>query len=102
MGIVIGKRRENLDKIGQKTGATLKVWERNGLYIKGSPESQKRAIREIKEHVVSLAMKESIQQTSRLIVQVLNSIWFISNVKQRGDILLREPHNESDTSLCRP
>lgn len=29
----------------------------NGLYVKRSPESQKRAIREIKEQVVSLAMK---------------------------------------------
>ena len=57
MGHVIGKRRENLDKIEQKTGVTLKVWERNGLCIKGPPESQKRAIREIKEQVVSLAMK---------------------------------------------
>ena len=57
MGYVIGKGRENLDKIEQKTGATLKVWEWNGLCIKGSPESQKRAIREIKEQVVSLSMK---------------------------------------------
>ena len=57
MGQVIGKRRENLDKLEQMTGATLKVWEWNGLCIKGSPESQKRAIREIKDHVVSLAMK---------------------------------------------
>lgn len=57
MGHVIGKRCENLDKIKQKTGATLKVWEWNGLCIKGPPESQKRAIREIKEQVVSLAMK---------------------------------------------
>ena len=54
MGHIIGKRRENLEKIEQKTGATLKVWEWNGLCIKGSPESQKRAIREIKEQVVSM------------------------------------------------
>lgn len=65
MGHVIGKRREHLDKIEQKTGATLKVWERNSLCIKGSPESQKRAIREIKEQVVSLAMEESVQQVDR-------------------------------------
>lgn len=51
------KNRENLNKIEQKTGATLMVRERNGLYVKRSPESQKRAIREIKEQVVSLAMK---------------------------------------------
>jgi len=60
MGYVIGKRRENLDKIEQKTGATLKVLEWNGLCIKGSQESQKRAIREIKEQVVSLVMKKSV------------------------------------------
>lgn len=65
MGHVIGKRREHLDKIEQKTGATLKVWERNSLCIKGSPESQKRAIREIKEQVVSLAIEESVQQVDR-------------------------------------
>ena len=62
MGAIIGRNSKNLNKIEQKTGATLKVWGRNGLYIKGSPESQKRAIREIKEQVVSLvslAMKES-------------------------------------------
>jgi len=57
---VIGKRRENLDKIEQKTGATLMVLEWNSLYIKGSQESQKRAIREIKEQVVSLIMKKSV------------------------------------------
>ena len=57
MGTVIGKNRENLNKIEQKTGATLIVHGWNGLYVKGSPESQKRAIREIKEQVVSLAMK---------------------------------------------
>ena len=71
MGQVIGKGRENLAKIEQKTGATLKVLEWNTLCIKGSPESQKRAIWEIKKQVVSLAMKEFIQQTSRMTVQVL-------------------------------
>jgi len=85
MGQVIGKRREHLDKIEQKTGATLKVWEWNDLCIKGSPESQKRAIREIKEQVVSLAITESIQQTCRLIVLILNAICLSSNVKQRGE-----------------
>ena len=57
MGTVIGKNSENLNKIEQKTGATLMVRGWNGLYLKRSPESQKRAIREIKEQVVSLAMK---------------------------------------------
>ena len=57
MGRVIGKRSKNLNKIEQKTGATLMVRKWNGLYVKGSPESQKKAIREIKDHLVSLAMK---------------------------------------------
>ena len=46
----------NLKKIEAKTKATLKVFERNSLYIKGSPESQKLAIRAIKDTVVSLSM----------------------------------------------
>ena len=54
MGRVIGRNSKNLYQIEQKTGATLKVWGWNGLCIKGSPESQKRAIWEIKELVVSL------------------------------------------------
>ena len=57
MGQVIGKNRVRLDDIQEKTGATLRVFERN-IYVKGSIESQKRAIREIKEIVVSLAMWE--------------------------------------------
>jgi len=67
MGVVIGKKRKNLNKIEQKTGATLKVLGRNGLYIKGSHESQKRAIRDTKEQLVSLvslAMKESVNHRS--------------------------------------
>ena len=44
----------NLNKIEAKTEATLKVFERNSLCIKGSPESQKLAIRAIKDTVVSL------------------------------------------------
>ena len=56
MGTVIGKNGKNLNKIEQKTGTTLMVRSWNGVYVKGSPESQKRAIREIKEHLVSLAM----------------------------------------------
>ena len=64
MGIVIGKNSENLCKIEQKTGAALMVYGRNGLYVNGSPESQKRAIREIKEQVVSLAM--TVTESSRL------------------------------------
>ena len=56
MAKVIGKNRMNLKKVEAKTKATLKVFERNSLYIKGSPESQKLAIREIKDTVVSLSM----------------------------------------------
>ncbi|KAJ7387975.1 hypothetical protein OS493_001332 [Desmophyllum pertusum] len=55
MGQVIGKYRRSLDKIENITGATLKVFERN-VYIKGSIESQKRAIREIKD-IVNLETK---------------------------------------------
>lgn len=51
MAKVIGKNRMNLNKIEAKTEATLKVFERNSLYIKGSPESQKLAIRAIKDTV---------------------------------------------------
>ena len=56
MAKVIGKNRMNLKKIEAKTKATLKVFERNSLYIKGSPGSQKLAIRAIKETVVSLSV----------------------------------------------
>jgi len=55
MGAVIGRNREHLSDIEQKTGATLKVYREgpnSSLYIKGSIESQKRAIREINEIVV--------------------------------------------------
>ncbi|KAL9950377.1 hypothetical protein ACROYT_G042865 [Oculina patagonica] len=58
MGRVIGKNREQLNDIEQKTGATLKVFQRNTLCVKGSIESQKRAIREIKE-IVSNSMRQS-------------------------------------------
>ncbi|KAL9950379.1 hypothetical protein ACROYT_G042867 [Oculina patagonica] len=58
MGRVIGKNREQLNDIEQKTGATLKVFRRNTLCVKGSIESQKRAIREIKE-IVSNSMRQS-------------------------------------------
>ncbi|PFX17723.1 hypothetical protein AWC38_SpisGene17925 [Stylophora pistillata] len=53
MGKVIGKNRMNLDRFEKKTNyeAKLKVFERNSLYIKGSPESQSIAIRDIKETV---------------------------------------------------
>ena len=97
MGQIIGKGRENLAKIEQKTGATLKVWEWNSLCVKGSPESQKRAIWEIKEQVVSLAMNEFIQQTSRLTVLVLklDLAQFQLEAKRR----IHEPHNQSDIGL---
>jgi len=53
MGAVIGKSRGGLKNIEQTTGAILKV-HTSSLHIKGSIESQKRAIRKIKEKVVSL------------------------------------------------
>ena len=56
MAKVIGKNRMNLNKIEAETEATLKVFERNSLYIKGSPESQKLAIWAIKDTVVSLSV----------------------------------------------
>ena len=56
MAKVIGKNRMNLKKIEAKTKATLKVFERNSFYIKGSPESQTLAIREVKKTVVSLSV----------------------------------------------
>ena len=55
MGAVIGRNHERLNDIEQKTGATLKVYRKDSnssLYIKGSIESQRRAIREINEIVV--------------------------------------------------
>ena len=55
MGAVIGKNREHLNDIEQKTGAKLKAFRKgsnSSLCVKGSIESQKRAIREVKEIVV--------------------------------------------------
>jgi len=56
LGAVIGDR-EGLKNIEQTTGAIFKVYGKDSnisLRIKGSIESQKRAIRKIKEKVVSL------------------------------------------------
>jgi len=57
MGIVIGRNREQLNDIEQNTGAKFQTGSKTNqdgaLYIKGSTESQKRAIRKIKEIVVS-------------------------------------------------
>ena len=86
MGAVIGRNGKNLNKIEQKTGATLRVWGRKDLYIKGSPESQKRAIREIKEQVVSLAMKESVNRSGLNFATCTRG----ENVKS----VLTERHNE--------
>jgi len=51
MGQVIGKGREKLSNIETNTGVALKVID-NNLYIKGSAEKEKKAIREIKAIVV--------------------------------------------------
>ena len=57
MGVVIGRNHEQLNDIERNTGATLKAGPKSNrdgaLYIKGPIESQKRAIRKIKEIVVS-------------------------------------------------
>ena len=59
MGAIIGRNREQLNDIEQNTGAKLKVGSKGkqdgALCIKGPIESQKRAIRKIKEIVVSPA-----------------------------------------------
>ena len=57
MGRVIGKGRENLSNLETKTGVALKVID-NSLYIKGSIEKQKKAIREIKAIVVSFRIHD--------------------------------------------
>ena len=54
MGFVIGKGREKLNNIETKTGVALKVID-NSLYFTGSAEQEKKAIREIKDIVVSAA-----------------------------------------------
>jgi len=57
MGEVIRRISRELNNIEKNTGAALKVSKGNqtqSLYIKGSTESQMRAIRKIKEVVVSL------------------------------------------------
>ena len=62
MGRVIGRNREQLYDIEEKTGATLKVSihdSNSSLFIKGSTESQKKAIRKIKEIVVSFATRKT-------------------------------------------
>lgn len=60
MGVVIGRNHEQLNDIEQNTGAKLKAGSKSNqddvLYIKGPIESQKRAIRKIKEIVVSPAI----------------------------------------------
>lgn len=61
MGAVIGKNRQHLSNIEQKTGATLRVYRKDSnssLYIKGSIESQKKALREIREIVVRLQHRD--------------------------------------------
>ena len=55
---VPGRNRRHLNNIKQKTGEILKVFQRNTFYIKGSTESQKRAIWELKENVISLTLRE--------------------------------------------
>ena len=57
MSVAIGKKHEQLNDIERNTGAKLKAASKSNqddaLYIKGPIESQKRAIRKLKEIVVS-------------------------------------------------
>jgi len=72
MGAVIGRNREHLNYIEQKTGATLKVFKEtsnSSLYIKGSIESQKRAIREINETVVRPEHRDCFDRTFLMITK---------------------------------
>ncbi|XP_020632536.1 uncharacterized protein LOC110069364 [Orbicella faveolata] len=63
MGVVIGRNHEQLNDIEQNTGAKLKAGSKSNqddvLYIKGPIESQKRAIRKIKEIVCNLMRHSS-------------------------------------------
>ena len=59
MGFVIGKGREKLNNIETKTGVALKVID-NSLYFIGSAEKEKKAIREIKAVVVSVAHSNKV------------------------------------------
>jgi len=69
MGNVIGKKYMQLKEITDDTGAEFKTDpksnEGGALYIKGSIESQKRAIRKIKEIVVSPVPHEILFLMSR-------------------------------------
>ncbi|XP_068744639.1 uncharacterized protein [Montipora capricornis] len=63
MGVVIGKNREQLNDIEQTTGTKFRTGSKgkqdNALYVKGSIECQKRAIRKIKEIVCNLMRRSS-------------------------------------------
>ena len=67
MGKVIGKNHEQLNSIKKTTGAEFETdpkSNRDGaLYIRGSIEGQKRAIRKIKEIVVSHHIVSILQDT---------------------------------------
>ena len=73
MGFVIGKGREKLNNIETKTDALLKVID-NNLYFIGSAEQEKKAIREIKHNVVSLAWQlhdlVGIDENSHMFTQI--------------------------------
>lgn len=63
MGVVIGRNREQLNDIEQTTGTKFRTGSKgkqdNALYVKGSIECQKRAIRKIKEIVCNLMRRSS-------------------------------------------
>ena len=72
MGAVIGKNRKHLNDIEEKTGAKLKVFiegSNSSLCVKGSIESEKRAIREIKEIVVRLEHRDRCERIFLIITK---------------------------------
>lgn len=78
MGKVIGRNKGKLKEITEDTGAEFKTDPKSNqdgaLFIKGSIESQKRAIRKIKEIVVS---------------PVPHEILFLISRKRRGSLYFR-------------
>ena len=75
MGAVIGKNRQQLNDIEKQTDATLRIYGKDSnssLYIKGSIESQKRAIREIKEIVVRPVHRDCFE---RIFIIITKRFW---------------------------
>ena len=74
MGHVIGKSRQNLNTIETKTGVTLKVRD-SKLYIKAeSEESEKLAIRKIKQLAVSIFGLKNYAKLRNVVTETLGTI----------------------------